>query len=1029
MSTQILEKDTDTEFPHFLVLKASAGSGKTYTLTQRYVQFILSDKIPKNRLKNILAITFSNNAAQEMKGRILKWLKSIYLNKTDDAGNIFQIVSLDKDRLIEKAGRLMEEILDNYSDFQVRTIDSFMTTVFKASAIDFGYNPDFDILLNKESVMEYSFNTFLKDVREGTEKAGLLEMIISKIQEYRGTDSSYLWDPSDNLFREICKVYSRLSSVGKTPVINDSSKELATIKQRICDLVESIEEKINESGLERRGNSSFNDILSLARDGVFNDIMKKGLLNPPVKKPVKSASSLHKAFEEIDRLWKELARLREDFALFYCRSFYSSYLKVYKKFADTIEDIKRKQDKVFIEDINRYLSEYLNEEIVPDVYFRIGETIYHFLIDEFQDTSPIQWRDLLPLVENSLSQGGSLLVVGDTKQAIYGFRGADYRIMKKLETENPFPSARHILKELDINYRSLLKILDFNEKVFKRNVSKDEKYRDAGAMSGLTDFQQKVKEGNEGSGYVGVVLCEKNERVSIEKEKLQALVCKLYDRGYTYKDIAILTHENDDVVKISTWLNEKGIPFISYSSLDIRKRKVTGEIVSLLKFLDSPGDNLPFATFILGDIFNGVLKRDLSGVDRKTLREFLLTYKGEEFLYKAFQKEFQEIWEKYFARLFKSAGYLPLYDLVTEVFNVFRIFDIEGGEQATLIKILDVIKDLEGEGYNNLKEFIEFATDDSGSESEWNISIPKENAVSVMTIHKAKGLGFPVVIILLYEDRRRGFDYIVKEDEKAVHLLKINRDISRCNKELELLYGTEKTGEMVNRLNSLYVGFTRAEEELYLIGVRDERRKDKFPFEVLPVEEFSPSEKPERRTVARTESSDFLFVNHQYKTIEFKDKSDEVIRIEEKQRGEFVHRVLSYIEYTGGNFEEKLIDIIRKVKDVTGSGYHENHAAKIIKGIISHDEISDFFILKPERIIKTEQEFSDGQGKLHRMDRLIIDKDRVTVIDYKTGDKEEEEKYIAQLKGYMKILRDVFPDKKIKGIIAYVDLREVKSIN
>ncbi len=116
--------------------------------------------------------------------------------------------------------------------------------------------------------------------------------------------------------------------------------------------------------------------------------------------------------------------------------------------------MKRHEGRIFIEDVNKRLAEYLESDIVPDVYFRLGEVIFHYLIDEFQDTSPIQWRNLLPLIENSLSQGGSLFVVGDTKQAIYGFRDADYRIMRGVEARNPFPSARHRVEELDTNYRS-----------------------------------------------------------------------------------------------------------------------------------------------------------------------------------------------------------------------------------------------------------------------------------------------------------------------------------------------------------------------------------------------------------------------------------------------------------------------------------------------------------------------------------------------------------------------------------------------
>ncbi len=1028
MDTQVLEKDKDITFPHFIVLKASAGSGKTYTLTQRYVQFILSDKIPKNRLQNILAITFSNNAAQEMKKRILKWLKCIYFDKADEVKDIFHIISMDKGRLIQKAGELIEEILNNYSDFQVKTIDSFMTTIFKASAIDLGYNFDFDILMDKEPLLKYSFDIFLKDVREGTDEAMLFEEIISSVHDYKRGDSSYLWDPSNTLFEEINNIYSKLSVIGEIQMSSEQSEGLESIKKDIRKLVDLIKDKTKKSGLEKRNNSSFDHISKLAREGRFNDLFKISFKNPPVKKPRNYDKRLQHKFEEIDQLCRRLRDLIGEYALIYSKSFYIPYLKAYQIFNQTIEKVKRQQDKIFIDDINRYLSGYINNYIVPDIYFRVGETIYHFFIDEFQDTSPIQWRNLLPLIENSLSQGGSLLIVGDTKQAIYGFRDADYKIMRELEdkTKNPFPSASYELKDLNINYRSFSRILDFNENVFKKNIRCSNNYINAAKESGLIDYDQKVKSGNEDKGYVEVIICEKNEENPTEKEKIYKLIEELCRRGYQYSDITILTYRNEDVVKVSSWLNEKEIPFLSYSSLDIRKRKITGEIVSLLKFLDSPPDNLSFATFILGDVFNGIFENNSYKVDRNILREFLFTNKDKEFLYKSFQEKFPDLWDKYFAKLFKSVGYLPLYDLVTEIFNTFQIFDIALDEEATLIKILEMIKEFESKGFNNIKDFIEAVTENKGAESAWDISVPKENAITVMTIHKAKGLGFPVVITLLYEDKNRGFDYIVDRDENAISLLKINRDISGWNDELKLLYEREKTTEMVNKLNSLYVGFTRAESELYVIGVKD-GNKNKYPFDILPIEEFCTSEKPLIKPAISPEIT-MIPINHRYKSIEFKDVSEKTLKIEEQQRGEFIHKVFALIKYAGDDLDKMLCEIIQKIEDETGLRYPE--IKKLIYNTVINSDISGYFKQKPGRIVLTEQEFSDANGQLYRMDRIIIDTDAVTIIDYKTGDKEKDKgEHITQLKTYIKILREVFPDKRVKGLLAYVDLGEVEKIN
>ena len=315
-------------------------------------------------------------------------------------------------------------------------------------------------------------------------------------------------------------------------------------------------------------------------------------------------------YEKISKQWDLLGNQIKKYIELYATTYYIPYLRTYEAFKDILEEVKKREGTIFIHDINKKLSDYLDHEIVPDVYFRIGETIYHYLIDEFQDTSPIQWANLFPLIENSLSQGGSLFAVGDTKQAIYGFRNADYGIMKGLESKNPFSSALHNVKELEINYRSLEGVVDFSKAFFKKVIANHDKYREPASRSGLIDYEQRVKEDHEGSGYVEVIRCEKKDDEPAEKEKIQDLIKDLNQRGYSYSDIAILAYRNEDVVNITTWLNEIDVPFISYSSLDIRTRKLTAEIVALLTFLDSPPDDLSFAGFVLGDIFRKALERE-----------------------------------------------------------------------------------------------------------------------------------------------------------------------------------------------------------------------------------------------------------------------------------------------------------------------------------------------------------------------------------------------------------------------------------
>ena len=605
----ILQKDTEIRFPHFILLKASAGSGKTYALTERLVQFLLSEKIPHNRLRNILAITFSNNASKEMKERALGWLKSLYFEEEKAAGELTKIISMDKRLLLEKAGKVIDAILGQFADFQVRTIDSFMASIFRSSALDFGYSPDFEILMNPDPLLEYAFDLYLKGVKEGTGQARLIEETVEILLGNKRKDASYPWDPWADLLEEAKTIYKKLAAAGGKVKIEATFGETDRLKREIREALERLESMVGESGLGVSGNSSFPDLLSIAREGRFADLLDKGLKNPPVRKPIESKRHLQSAYRAVCDEWERTTGLIRDYVAAYARSYFTPYLKLHEALQTTIEEVKRRQGKVFIEDINRKLMDYLRSDIVPDIYCRIGETVFHFLIDEFQDTSPGQWQNLYPLVENALAQGGSLFAVGDAKQAIYGFRDADYTIMKACEAGSPFPSAGSQVLELETNYRSLPEVLKFSEKVFKENAGANPEFRLAAEQSGLTSYIQRSREEPDRTGYVQVELIEQENGELPERPKLHEILRELLSRGYRYRDIAVLTARNEEVVKVTTWLSERDIPFVSYSSLDIRRRRVTGEMISLLRFLDSPPDDLSFAAFLLGEIFLGSLRR------------------------------------------------------------------------------------------------------------------------------------------------------------------------------------------------------------------------------------------------------------------------------------------------------------------------------------------------------------------------------------------------------------------------------------
>lgn len=1030
MSSVVLERDTDIPFPHFVVLKASAGSGKTYALTSRYVQLALSMHVQRNALRNILAVTFSNNAAKEMRVRILSWLKAAYFGESGKADELLALLSLDRQDLRDRAARLIGDIIDNYADFQVQTIDSFMTGLFKASALEFGYTSEFEIAMSKKALMEQAFNLYLRKVRQGTEEAELLKDIVRLLTEHRKSDTVYPWDPSQVILDEVMTIYGKVAAMGGEPKAEECGQRMSAHVAEIKGFAARLDEAIRTSGLRKSRNSSYDTIRQLISECRWPDLLDKGLKRSPVNRPKQQSGQAAEDYERVITLWDELVEAIRRSARTLCHLSVVPYVTAYLSFRDVLEKVKRQQGTVFIEDINRDLATYISGCSVPDVYFRTGETVLHFLIDEFQDTSPIQWQNLFPLIENSLSQGGSLFVVGDTKQAIYGFRHADYRIMKSAESQNPFPAAHYSVRELQTNYRSSEAVVRFSEKGFAQIPASGELQREAAKRSGLSDYHQVVREEKRGRGYVEVVFLDRNDEDPPERKKVQDIIDDLRARGFSCGDIALLTRKNDDVVKATTWLNEKRIPFVSLSSLDIRRRKATAEIVSLLRFLDSPQDHLSFAVFLLSDVFAGAL--DLSGraMEREKLHRFLLAAKGEGPLYTSFRETFPELWHAYFDGLFRVAGYLPLYDLVTEAYRVFRVFETLPEEEATLVRILESVKEIEGAGRNSLAEFIESAEEGEGDDSGWKIDVPAGlDAVKVMTIHKAKGLGFAAVIMLLYEEQQKGLDYVAVKDPDGIRLMKLSRKTAECDADLETIYVEARVYEAVNTLNTLYVGFTRAAEELYVIAVRGAKRSDPS-FDVIPTEGSGRGAKSDHVGIQEPGAVAPAPVLFGAKPLTVPASPGRLSRVEDLMRGEFVHRVLCLLDENAADTSSAISEAIRRAELEMRIDVSEDEIGDEIVALLSGSETADLFAVKKERRVLKEQEFVDREGRLYRMDRVVRDGNAITVVDFKTGDATavEELKYDDQMRNYMKLLREVYPLCEVGGAIVYTDLKKVRRL-
>ncbi len=465
----------------------------------------------------------------------------------------------------------------------------------------------------------------------------------------------------------------------------------------------------------------------------------------------------------------------------YARDYFRPYASVLAMIGETLETVKRTRGRLFIGDVNKAIVRSLSQEVVPEIYFTLGDRISHYLIDEFQDTSPIQWAALSVLAGNALAEGGTLLIVGDTKQSIYGFRGADWQIMMNLMSgREGFPSAPATVRSLNENRRSGEKVVVYARDLF-RHFGEPE-IATAAERSGLLGFDQQALPKNLGRGVVEVVRLTRNREEPAERKKILDIIASARKRRYRFSDIAILTPKNEDVIEISGWLNDADIPFISHSSLDVRIQRITTELIALLQFLDSPIDDLAFATFILGEAFPLGCKHAGHPLTHDDMEQFVLRFHSSRRtpLYKAFQQEYPTHWKRMFESLFTVVGYAPLYDLVVEAYKVLDLFAVCPHEGHALAKFLEVVKDFEEGGSNSIKDFLEF-TGEEDEEGDWSMDPGGiTDAVRLMTVHKSKGLEFRIVIVLLSESGSKGLSPIVfHEADDGMELLHITAGIAR----------------------------------------------------------------------------------------------------------------------------------------------------------------------------------------------------------------------------------------------------------
>ena len=1043
----------------FLVYKASAGSGKTYTLVKEYLKMAMKGDDPF-LFKKILAITFTNKAASEMKERVIIALRQIRdgnekaeeLKKT-----LADELNISENEIKERASTLLSTILHNYSDFSISTIDSFMHRVVKAFAHDLHLPINFSVELDNETILQQAIAQIIEKVGNDPE----ITKALVGFTTFK-TDN----EKSSNIYEELFAAASDLLKEGYSDIISklhvlsisdflrirsEIENFQANIDQQIIEIGKNAVELIYNSGLEINSFSQnengigkffhklskFDDMKEFSPNSyhykaIYEDIWySKQTSAYTIQQIVSIKQDLRNYFLEAENIWKLNG---EEYILNTLIKDSLFTIALLNEMSKIIDKMREEEHIVHISEFGKRVAEIVYNEPVPFIYERLGEKFEHFLIDEFQDTSVLQWQNLLPLVENGLSQNADSLIVGDGKQAIYRFRGGDVEQFAQLPQHYPndlpqIQKDRYLLlrehfapKNLETNFRSKKEIIDFNNS-FYQYISENHLPEN---FSNVYLAHQQKSIANKIDGFVsiqfidGKINTEEKQLLNIEAcEKIIKQLKK--DKKYNYQDIAILTRTNVNGTLLAASLLELGIPVVSNESLLICKAPQVQFILSWLKLL----------------IHENIVIHLLA------ISNYLIERKQLEFSSIANFLDQQNLKEENILNLLQEKGFdinindlrsLSLFETCNKLCN---IFNLEVNKNPFLQFFLETVWNLGKNKSVDIPIFFEWWNEKGIKQS---IVLPQDaDAVKIMSVHKSKGLQFPVVILpFAYgENTKKSHTWVSNEDALPENLpasrIPINEKLLNtkfANLKIEDTYKTE-----LDMINLLYVATTRPEDALYIItgrnGISGSLQKGWETYLEKYAEVFNPSIltdklitwgnpdfknfREEKKKAESSNSQNHVAVgNWQDRIIisrvakKIWDNKEEPSKVE---YGKMLHLGLSYVKYVGD--ETKATQ--RLIQEGFAQNEKANYYINYLKKITEHPILKDYFTSNYK--VYNEKELLVTAKEVLRPDRVAENEEEYVVIDYKTGKKKLKDQ--EQVKNYIKYLSEL-KVKKIKGLLVYL---------
>ena len=620
---------------NFSVYKSSAGSGKTYTLVKEYLKIILMNPVD---FRTVLAVTFTNKAANEMKERVIFNLKALGSDNANTDSNtikhllpeLVEETGLDKEIIFNNARKSLSLILHNYSDFAISTIDSFVHKIVKTFAYDLKLSLNFEVELDAEKLLKQAIDTLISKI--GVDKE-LTELLVNYTESKAEDEKN--WHIENDLLA-LAKTLTDENSQHYTALIQDLNygdfKELAKtisgflkqFKKKIIDEAKTVIDLLSDSKIDsnffyygKTGIGNYFKKLASEKNEDFipnsrvtktidEDIWYSAKLIDSEKSKIDSVKNmLFDSYYRIQKICEQELGKYKLYKLLYKQIYPLAVLNEIEK---NVSEIKEQNNIIHISEFNKRISQIVFTEPVPFIYERIGERYKHFLIDEFQDTSLLQWQNLIPLIENSLAEGHFNMIVGDGKQAIYRWRNGEVEQFAMLpeifrkENLPLFDERENTLKRnfqerfLQNNYRSKKEIIEFNNDFFKT------------ISSALNDSFQNIYQGMEQTfdfsntgGYVQlefVPTTEEKEEVDPMLLRLLNIVDEIKSSKRKMSDVALLCRTRNEAKACSLHLLENNIPVLSSESLLLSASEELNVIVSFLKQLLDNDDLLSMANIL-----------------------------------------------------------------------------------------------------------------------------------------------------------------------------------------------------------------------------------------------------------------------------------------------------------------------------------------------------------------------------------------------------------------------------------------------